>query len=841
MSNSNNKASYWKPSAEAENDKLSLSGGFKLAGSSSNVLTSRTRGATRSYRSVAANNTSLSPLPTPKRPRVLFCGNSLNSTISSLTPLSSVPGKSRSVPEPTRVLLELNPLKKQMESLIHCPLCSPSVIVTFPTTAIASGCKVTCSDVVCSFISNNGPSLANVPQPATHQGSALIKRIVDYEANVLYVLSFLVCGDGGVEAGRLLGLMGLNNATTMGPRSFGIVEEYIGPVIQQYADKIIQQNITEEVHLFYGNKKNDDGILYFNLWQDGNLPDDNHDSWPQLIGTYDMAWQGRASGSQYNSVTGDGLVFGALTRKAIAYAVISKGCSFCNGWRKSRKQDMPIPDHDCRKNWNGSSGAMEPYAMLKMYRSLYTETKVVLSWIVTDDDSSIKSKMKWSNADHMILHGLNRPPTVINSNGKEVVRIDHGEVPRHMPEPGFYADPNHRKKTWKKTLYQLLLSNASKRMAISHMDVLRLGTNFAHMVRTVPGKSDEDMMICAKAVIQHHFDCHDYCGDWCSRNKQTQQQQETLKKYYRCKIKDAELYKELQSRIARFITFEALSEVRHGYDTLCNESFNNVAAWIAPKNKVYGSSNSLKTRICVAIGLVSCGTLLWYRGIFQRLGLTMRPDTEHYIRLQTQYRVTRLAKQKTAEGKKKRVDRYHKNLLTKTVLAKREKAKREGTYKTAIRIDGGYTEAELATAKTLYPRDYARTKQQADRHSKKKECPRCQRVGHTTWRSKSCGMHQAYLDSRKAAPAQDSQSDANNKQDNSQDAAVDGDVATAGDQNDDDVHTGEDTSLAQTARDAGKCDILDSFALDGTDEFYDSDTFSDDKDDSNFNDKENMF
>jgi len=109
---------------------------------------------------------------------------------------------------------------------------------------------------------------------------------------------------------------------------------------------------------------------------------------------------------------------------------------------------------------------------------------VIVNAVVTDDNSSIKSKLKWSNSDHMLNHGSTDPPTIINSNGNEVVRPNHGELPRHMPEPDFYADPNHRKKTWKKSLYQLLYMVKKVNMTITHMDVLCLGTNFAYMVRT---------------------------------------------------------------------------------------------------------------------------------------------------------------------------------------------------------------------------------------------------------------------------------------------------------------------------------------------------------------------
>jgi len=274
-----------------------------------------------------------------------------------------------------------------------------------------------------------------------------------------------------------------------------------------------------------------------------------------------MAWQVRASGNQCDSLTGDGLVFSALTRKVIAHAVVSKGCSFCTGWRKSKRKELPTPEHDCGKNWDGSSGAMEPFAMLKMHKTLHSDEKVVLRWIATDDDSSIKQKLKWSNTDHMLIHNLDKPPTTINSNGSEVVRPDHGEVPKNMPEPGFCADPNHRKKTWKKSLCQLLMSVTAKRMTMSHMDVLCLSTNFACIVRALPGKSDAEMMKSAKAVIEHHFDCHNHCGSWCGRKGKTDEQQQAMKKHYRCKEKDSALCKESQSRIARFIAFAALSEV----------------------------------------------------------------------------------------------------------------------------------------------------------------------------------------------------------------------------------------------------------------------------------------
>jgi hypothetical protein len=41
------------------------------------------------------------------------------------------------------------------------------------------------------------------------------ERTTDYAVNVLYVLGFMSMGDAHTEAGRLLGLLGLPNDTTM--------------------------------------------------------------------------------------------------------------------------------------------------------------------------------------------------------------------------------------------------------------------------------------------------------------------------------------------------------------------------------------------------------------------------------------------------------------------------------------------------------------------------------------------------------------------------------------------------------------------------------------------------
>jgi hypothetical protein len=80
---------------------------------------------------------------------------------------------------------------------------------------------------------------------------------------------------------------------------------------------------------------------------------------PHLDASYDMAWQQKGSGHQYNSQSGHGTLFGRYTRKIVGLVIKSKLCSFCNAFAKKNPGVEAVPDHPCWKNHTGSSGSME--------------------------------------------------------------------------------------------------------------------------------------------------------------------------------------------------------------------------------------------------------------------------------------------------------------------------------------------------------------------------------------------------------------------------------------------------------------------------------------------------
>lgn len=287
-------------------------------------------------------------------------------------------------------------MKAMMEKYMKCPECQDSIVATFPTHCIATGIRVSCSNDMCNFVDVQKPQLSDVPLPPD-AGSALVERNSDYALNILYVIAFMSSGDGGTEAGCLLGHLDLPNCTTFAKRSFTSIEEQIRPTLRKIGEELIYKNLCSEVWAVLGDKKDsiNTGKLHYDLWKEGALPEAQ---WPCIKASTEMGWQGRSSGNLYTSKSGHALFVGGTTRKPITWFLLSLHCSFCKGWHRSKNKEQPVPHHQCCKNWDGSSGAMEPASVLKMYKDLWNNHCDITKTIITDDDSSIKTKLKYSNA-----------------------------------------------------------------------------------------------------------------------------------------------------------------------------------------------------------------------------------------------------------------------------------------------------------------------------------------------------------------------------------------------------------------------------------------------------------
>jgi hypothetical protein len=628
-------------------------------------------------------------------------------------------------PSATRVIMEVIPLKTCMEKTCRCQECDGPVEVFFRTICIATSFMLCCKNPRCGYVYYSDP-----PAQVTVERGDNRERSTDYALNILYVLGFIACGDGCTEAARILGLLGLPNDTTMETRSFNIIEDRLSMKIQEVTKEILEENLAEEVRLAMEqsavNDHND-----FELWKqliNNKQVRLSEGRYPRVTCSFDMGWQQRSSGHRYNSQSGHALLVGSLTRKPIALELKSKRCNYCITWKKKNPDlaDGPyIPLHSCTKNHTGTSGSMEPQACLDMVVALHENYSVVVEKIVIDDDASTRSVLKWTNADYMKNNETNEPPTIPISKGKNKgkpqARPDRGRLPATVPEPLFVADPNHRRNVLTGELIALTKEKVANKFTMTKMDATRIGKNFSYMIRQLPTMHESQYEAAGKAVLEHHFDNHSYCGPWCPRKRNGNHQG-----FYRSKSKDSALYEKLKDIVARFVTVDRLKEVAHGMDTQVNESFNNTFSWLAPKNKIYCGSQSLKNRLCIGIGINGLGMEEYFRRLFKKLGIVMTANVAHFLKVKGTKRINRLDKLKLPEKKRNRLKDKTEKLRKDTAVAIKERSKRDGTYKKA---QGMADDSEEEKTDDVNRRP---------RITGAKVCRSCGKKGHLTVRSKHC-------------------------------------------------------------------------------------------------------
>jgi hypothetical protein len=246
-----------------------------------------------------------------------------------------------------------------MEKHTRCKDCYGRMRASMNTLCIATNIVLSCEDSKCGYMFHSeAPAVAG-------QGTESLdnrRRSNDFAINVLYVLGFLSCGDGGAEAARMLGLLGLPNDTAMETRSFQLIEERISSTIVQVSQEILLENLKEKV------KATVDAVDY-GLWEQliksdalFQLPKDKY---PMINVSFDMGWQQQSSGNRYASPSGHVLLVGGLSRKPVALSIKSKICNYCKSWeKKPNPEGFPIPEHTCTKNHDGPSSSMEPSCWL---------------------------------------------------------------------------------------------------------------------------------------------------------------------------------------------------------------------------------------------------------------------------------------------------------------------------------------------------------------------------------------------------------------------------------------------------------------------------------------------
>ena len=281
----------------------------------------------------------------------------------------------------------------------------------------------------------------------------------------------------------------------------------------------------------------------------------------------------------------------------------------------------PSTNHPaCPCNYDGSPGSMESDGMLWLMKRLHTMTagSVFYEYIVSDDDTTMKK---------YLTHPAKRPTGVVNIGGR---------LPKEIPVPKWFADPTHRAKCVAGKFFQY--NKSEKNM--SKLDCLQLKKYYSYYIKSNRTKSLEDILQNIMAPIDHLFDDHKYCDStWCHKKAQEENKinLEDMKSdcnrmgYYRCKVKDKELYEKLCELYKPYITEERIKQCQHEFETQVNEGMNTCVAKYAPKGRHYSKSISLEARVKVAAGIYNAGYHFFWTEVLDELGIKAAPSIEKYL------------------------------------------------------------------------------------------------------------------------------------------------------------------------------------------------------------------
>jgi hypothetical protein len=128
-------------------------------------------------------------------------------------------------------------------------------------------------------------------------------------------------------------------------------------------------------------------------------------------------------------------------------------------------------------------------------------------------------------------------------------------------------------------------------------------------------------------VVEHHFDIHDGCREWCPTKKWKDEPEKLEKLCYQDKDRDRKTYLQIVAIRAPFFTVEKLEKMRHPYDTNKCEKIMKVITKYHPNDMMFYETCIAKARILAAIGKDSFGLLGYLEMAFERLGIKMLETT----------------------------------------------------------------------------------------------------------------------------------------------------------------------------------------------------------------------
>jgi hypothetical protein len=511
------------------------------------------------------------------------------------------------------------------------------------------------------------------------------------------VLALQCLGSGHAGAGIIGAMLGIL------PDAFhskwSVLEEAIGKTQVLLGNDILSENIEREKEL---SKQDKYGRYLFCVSIDGG-------------------WNNRGSGRAYNSDSGHHITVGNRSGLVVALHYMSKRCSKCEMETKTGKRNLHDPNV-CARNYEGSSKGMEAHGALKSCLNLHRNHNIVYEIIVMDDDSSTENILTW-NFEEAIKEGMmTKAPLTAKGNKKS----DNGQLPTTHPKITRLADHNHRCRCWAGKCYNHAYAKGEK-SECKAADAERLKRNLTYALHQYKGEDFETFKQMIWAVLYHHFNVHDTCGDWC-RYLQNKENPEELKKlFYRCKLKNAKLYEQLLEIWKTYGSDASLRQVHHAWHTNKCESMNQFIAKFIRKSEHLCRTIVGRARTNLAVSIDSVGYEEYYRTLFPLLNLDYDETilNTHHVRLDKQkirkkhWSNLPAVRRRSAAARALRIRENFRKLIEDK---KKGKSYKSGMNDPSKGEETGTGDTETGTGDT----------------KRKRQCKSCGKIGHTMRSHRDC-------------------------------------------------------------------------------------------------------
>lgn len=118
--------------------------------------------------------------------------------------------------------------------------------------------------------------------------------------------------------------------------------------------------------------------------------DIDNDGIPYITVIGDGCYSHRSYAGKGKSLSGAATLIGLRTKKVLWNDVKNKYCAICT---RFTNKSLPVPVHECNKNFMGSSAAMEAQGILKGFQESEQTYGVRFKTLVADGDSSVYNKL----------------------------------------------------------------------------------------------------------------------------------------------------------------------------------------------------------------------------------------------------------------------------------------------------------------------------------------------------------------------------------------------------------------------------------------------------------------